>query len=107
MTIAWFDTTEVDDLANRLADALVKRIPLTSFGNYSKKAESIKIKTREAMLRQVRDFTSKHRLNVYKKARLANQFKWRLREAGYPKEFVDDMAFELAAVMATTTGTPA
>ena len=102
MVFNWFQTTEVDDLADRLAGTLVKRIPVARFGDYSKKAVVIKIKTRETMLRQVRDFTSKRSLNVYKKARLANQFKWRLREAGYPKEFVDEMAFELAAVMATT-----
>jgi hypothetical protein len=102
MIFDWFDTKEVDALADRLARDLTKRVPPSSLEVHSKKAEATRGRTLEAVFRQVRDFTSKHRLNVYKKARLANRFKWALREAGYPKKFVDEMAFELAALMATT-----
>lgn len=102
MILSWFDTKEVDALADRLARDIVKRVPPSKIEVQGKKAAANQSKTREAILRQVRDFTSKHRLNVYKKARLANRFKWALREAGYPRELVDEMAFELATLMATT-----
>jgi hypothetical protein len=102
MITDWFDTKEVDALADRLAADLVKRVPPSSIEASGKKAAANQVKTREAILRQVRDFTSKHSLNVYKKARLANRFKWALREAGYPAKLVDEMAFELATLMATT-----
>lgn len=102
MILDWFDTKAVDALADRLARDLVKRVPPSSVAAQGKKAETGRVKTREAILRQVRDFTSKHKLNVYKKARLANRFKWALHEAGYPKALVDEMAFELATLMATT-----
>ena len=49
----------------------------------------------------------KHKLNVYTKARLANQFKWALIEAGYPKDFVDRMTFELAGVVSAAESGPA
>jgi len=52
------------------------------------------------VLRQAHDFARRNKLNLYTKARLANRFKWELLEAGYPKEFVDTMTYELAAVVA-------
>jgi hypothetical protein len=102
MIFDWFDTKEVDALADRLARDLIERVPPSNLDVHSNKAEATRGKTLEAVFRQVRDFTSKHRLNVFKKARLANRFKWALREAGYPKVLVDEMAFELATLMATT-----
>ncbi len=106
MILHWFDIRDVDALADRLASDLVKRLPPSNVDARGKKVEATRAKTREAVLRQVHDFASKHRLNVFKKARLANRFKWALRDAGYPKEFVDDMAFELARLMATTRSGP-
>ena len=102
MIFEWFSTKEVDALADRLALDLIKRVPPASLGAGGKKAESQQGRSREALLRQVREFAGAHRLNIFKKARLANRFKWSLIEAGYPREFVDSMAFELAAVMAST-----
>ena len=52
------------------------------------------------MLRQAHDYARGNKLNVYTKARLANQFKWALLEAGYPKSFVNSMTYELATVVA-------
>ena len=104
MILDWFDTKEVDALADRLAGELVKRVPPSEIIAHGKKAEAGHLKTREAILRQVKNFTGKNRLNVYKKARLANRFKWALKEAGYPVALVDEIAFELATLMATTRG---
>ena len=102
MFLDWFDTKEVDALADRLARDLVKRAPPSKVDAPGKKAAATRARTREAVLRQVHEFTIMHRLNVFKKARLANRFKWALREAGYPKESVDEMALDLATLMATT-----
>ena len=98
----WFDTREVDALADRLAAELVKQVPPTKLTLEGKKAQATRRKTQEAILRQVKEFTSKHKLNVYQKARLANRFKWALRDMGYQQEFVNDMAYDLATLMATT-----
>lgn len=53
------------------------------------------------MLRQAHEFASTNKLNFYTKARLANRFKWVLIEAGYPREFVDDISYELAMAVAS------
>jgi hypothetical protein len=102
MILKWFDTKEVDALADRIAKDLVRRVPPSTIDDRGKKAAANREKRRDSIRRQVRDFTSKHRLNVYKKARLANRFKWALHEAGYESAIVDEMTFDMATIMATT-----
>lgn len=100
MIFKWFDTKSVDALATSIARDMIKRVPPTSIGAPGKKAEAKQSRTHDLVLRQAHDFARQHKLNVYTKARLANQFKWALIEAGYPKDFVDKMTYELASVVA-------
>ena len=99
MIFKWFDTKDVDALAKRMVDDLVKRAPPANFGSGGRKAEAKKDRTHDLVLRQASEFARDHKLNVYTKARLANNFKWALLDAGYPKDFVDRMTVELAAVV--------
>ena len=96
----FFDTKDVDALAKRMVDDLVKRVPPANFGGGGRKAEAKKDRAHELVLRQASEFAREHKLNVYTKARLANNFKWALLDAGYPKDFVERMTVELAAVVA-------
>ena len=100
MIFKWFDTKDVDALARRLVDDLVKRVPPANFGSGGRKAEAKKDRTHDLVLREADEFAREHKLNVYTKARLANNFKWALLDAGYPKDFVEKMTIELAAVVA-------
>ena len=84
MILKWFDTKEVDALAKRMVDDMVKRIPATNFGSGGRKREAKKDRTHDLVLRQASEFARDHKLNVYTKARLANNFKWALLDAGYP-----------------------
>jgi len=97
----FFDTKDVDALATRMVDDLVKRIPPANFASSGRKAETKKARTHDLVLREASDFVRGHKLNLYTKARLANNFKWALLDAGYPKDFVDRMTVELAAVVAS------
>jgi len=101
MIFTWFDTKGVDALAAGMARDLAQRVPPASVDAHGRKAENKQKKTHDMVLRQARDFARQHKLNLYTKARLANRFKWALLEAGYPQAFVDTMAYELAAVVAT------
>ena len=96
----FFDTKDVDALAKRMVDDLVKRVPPANFGGGGRKAEAKKDRAHDLVLREASDFVRGHKLNLYTKARLANNFKWALLDAGYPKDFVDKMTVELAAVVA-------
>ena len=100
MMFAWFDTKEVDALAAAMARDLAKRVPPAGIDAEGRKAEAKQKRTHDLVLKQAHDYARAHKLNLYTKARLANQFKWALSEAGYPKAFVDTMTFELAAVVA-------
>ena len=100
MIFGWFDTKAVDALAAGMARDLAKRVPPDSIDASGKKAESKQKRTHDLVLRQAHDFARQNKLNLYTKARLANRFKWALVEAGYPREFVDTMTYELAAVVA-------
>lgn len=102
MLFGWLDTKAVDAVADRLVQELAKNLPPSSVATQGAKAKASRRKVLESVFRQVRNFAEKNPLNVFKKARLANRIKWALHEGGYPQEFVDEIAFELAAVMATT-----
>ena len=99
MIFKWFDTKDVDALADRMAGDLRMRIPPAKLEAGGRKSESKKDRTHDMVLRQALNFARGNRLNVYTKARLANRFKWALLEAGYPKDFVDRMTMELATVI--------
>ena len=101
MILKWLDTKDVDALAKRIVDDMIKRNPPAKFGSGSRKDEAKKDRTHDLVLREASKFAREHKLNVYTKARLANNFKWALLDAGYPKDFVDRMTVELAAVVAS------
>lgn len=104
MAIGWLDTEKVDALADKLVSELIHRIPPGTVGTPGKKGESKMERTRSVILQQAGEFASANPLNIYKKAKLANRFKWALIEAGYPTAFVNAMSFDLAAVMAPKKG---
>lgn len=104
MMFKWLDTKDVDALVDRVVRDLLHRLPPATLGADGKKAEARQRKTYEAVLLEASEFARRHKLNIYKKARLANRFKWALVEAGYPPEFVSEMTYELAAVVASCSG---
>jgi hypothetical protein len=104
MVWAWFDTKEVDALVERLIQDFRAKVPPDAAPSSKKDEERLR-RTHDRILDQAREFACNRRVNVYKKARLANRFKWGLLEAGYSKGFVDEVAYELAAVMATPGAT--
>ena len=98
-TFGWFDTQEGDELVQAIVDELVKRVPPATLPAKDKKA-AIKLRnTHDAVFSRAGKFARTHKLNVYKKARFANQFRWALRDAGYPPEFVESWTYELATLV--------
>lgn len=95
----WFDTEEGDELARAIVTELVKRVPPTTLPAKDRKAATRLRNTHDAIFARAGKFARTHKLNVYKKARLANQFRWALKDAGYPPEFVDSWTYELATLV--------
>ena len=92
----WFKTQEVDELAAAIAAELVRRVPPAALESRTRKAAERLRNTHEAIFARAGKFARTHPLNVYKRARLGNQFRWALKEAGYPPEFVESWTYELA-----------
>jgi hypothetical protein len=95
----WFDTREGDGLAREIVAELTKRVPPTTLPAKDKKAAIRLRNTHEAVFARAGKFARTHKLNVYKKARFANQFKWALKDAGYPPEFIESWTYELATLV--------
>lgn len=98
--LALFDTKEIESLAMGLADDLGRRFPPASEARTDAGAKhQLKVILDGLSARAVR-YHEEHRLGVYKKAKLANVFKWKLTEIGYSKSFVDLATKEIATKLA-------
>jgi len=95
----WFRTREVDELAAAIAAELVKRVPPAALDARTRKAAERLRNTHDAIFARAGKFARTHPLNFYQRARLGNQFRWALTEAGYPPEFVESWTYELAILI--------
>ncbi len=93
----WFNTKEVDEIADAIVADLVQRLP-PSPGPHTRKTADRLRKTHDVIFARLEQFVRSHRLNIYKKAHLGNRVKWALREAGYSNEFTDALSYELVTV---------
>jgi hypothetical protein len=83
------DTTEIDDFAVNLAKDLGRRFPPASEARTDPGAKhQIKVILEGLGARAVR-FNADHKLGIYKKAKLGNVFKWKLKELGYSEDFAE------------------
>ena len=81
---------DVDEFAKKLADMVAKRYPPTLDQSKEKRVSANRItKVLEDVLEEAARYREQNRLGVYKKARLANSFKWQLTELGYTDKFVE------------------
>ena len=98
--LAMFDTKELQAFAVALAEDLGRRFPASSEARTDPGAKhQIKVILDGLSARAVR-YHEEHKLGVYKKAKLANVFKWKLTEIGYSKDFVDRATKEIATKLA-------
>lgn len=102
----WFDTEEIDEFARSIVGELVKRVSPASLDARDEKMPKRLRNTHHAIFSRAEQFARTHKLNIYKKARLGNQFRWALKEAGYPKAFVETWTYELITLVALKSVSP-
>jgi len=102
----WFDTAEIDEFARSIAAELVRRAPPAALDARDEKTAKRLRNTHQAVFSRAGQFARTHKLNIYKKARLGNQFRWALKEAGYSKAFVESWTYELITLVALKSTTP-
>jgi len=83
------NTKDLEEFATGLATDLGRRFPPASEARTDPGvAHQIKVILEGLTARAVR-YHEQNKLGVYKKAKLANVFKWKLTELGYSDEFVE------------------
>lgn len=88
--LSMFDTKELEAFAIVLAEDLGRRFPPKSEQRTDPGAKhQIKVILDGLAARAVR-YHEEHKLGVYKKAKLANVFRWKLTDLGYSKGFVEE-----------------
>ena len=95
-----FNTKEIEDFAAKLAEDLSRRFPPSSEARTDPGAQNqLKVILEGLGARAVR-FHKDNKLGVYKKAKLGNVFKWKLKELGYSEGFSERATKEIVTRLA-------
>ena len=88
---------QVDEIAIALAREVAEQCPpVAGEGGGRPAAAPRKLAaTLDEVYRKALEFKLKHKLGIYKKARLGNSFRWELTELGYDKRFAEDVTQRL------------
>lgn len=90
MKIGWLDASEGEAFAKGLASSILAELSsATAFKDKKYRVKLDKVLTKSQ--RQVEQFKVTHRLNFYKKSRMANAFLWTLKDAGCPQEVAAEL----------------
>lgn len=82
-------SSQVDDFAKSLVQELSKECPPAHEQGERKYSERRVLSALDRIFGKARNFRKEHRLGVYKKAKLANTFRWELQEMGYSARFIE------------------
>jgi enoyl-CoA hydratase/carnithine racemase len=95
---------DLNAFAKQLAEAIAKRYPPALDQSPQRRVSPNRVtRVLEDALEQAIEFTKGQRLGVFRKARLANAFKWELKELGYSDKFIE-IATEGLVVYVTRGG---
>lgn len=90
MFLDWLKAAESKKFGASLASFFLDRVPKAaskSDKDFARKVDEVLGK----MASQITDFKQQHKLNTYKKAQLANEFKWTLLDGGLSPEYADEI----------------
>lgn len=90
MLLSWFNAKDAHEFGGELAQFFIGQMPL----DRPSKDKKFATKTQNLLLqmdRRVQQFKASHKLNIYTRARLGNQFKWTLKDAGYDDTYLEEL----------------
>lgn len=97
MMLGWFDAREASRFGAELAGWYAAQLPREATSLSDKKFAARSESAMKQMARRVDEFKQRQTLNVYKRAKLANAFKWSLRDVGYDTAYIDRLTEWLVA----------
>lgn len=81
---------DLDSFAKELAGMIAKRYPPALDKSPERRVSPNRVtRVLEDALEKASGFAKERRLGVYRKAKLANSFKWELKELGYSDKFIE------------------
>ena len=96
----FLNTQEIEEFAAVLAADLARRFPPSSEARTDPGAKhQLKVILDGLAARAVR-YHDEHKLGIYKKAKLGNVFKWKLKDLGYSAEFTEHATKEIITRLA-------
>jgi hypothetical protein len=104
--LKFLDTKDLEEFAAALAADLARRFPPESEKRTDHGAQhQIKVILEGLGVRAAR-YREQQKLGVYRKAKLANVFKWKLSEYGYTPPFVDRATKAIVARLTAPRAAP-
>lgn len=94
MPFDWFDASSAMQFGESLAQFFIDRIPrdpATMKGKSANKQLAKQFDVIDKMYLLIEQFKSNNKLNIYKKAKFGNAFKYKLINAGYNPALVDSV----------------
>jgi hypothetical protein len=98
--LKFLDTSEIEEFATALANDLGRRFPPVSESRKDPAAANQLKIILEGLGARARRFRAQHELGVYKKAKLGNTFRWKLKELGYSDSFCENATRQLVLQLA-------
>ena len=98
MILDWFDAGD----AVLFAQEVVRELNIL-FPPSDQKGKAIPAQTYQkkfdGLVIRIRTFSSNHKLNIYKKAKLLNTIKWEMRDAGHEEVIIDEFISFIAPIL--------
>lgn len=98
MILDWFNAEEAVLFAHEIVREVNRLFPPAEQKGKAIPAKEYQRKF-DSLIVRVRTFSSKHRLNIYKKAKLLNTIKWEMRDAGHEDVIVNEFISFLAPLL--------
>ena len=96
----FLNTKELEEFALGLANDLGRRFPPASEQRTDTGATHQRKIILDGLAARAERYHAEHKLGVYKKAKLGNVFRWRLKELGYSNQFTEDATKEIITRLA-------
>lgn len=84
------DTTEVEAFAATIAEDLGRRFPPSSEKRTDAGAQNQLRNILDNLAARAARFRDEKQLGLYKKAKLGNAFRWKLKDLGYSEAFIEE-----------------
>lgn len=98
---AWFSRPEDEIFAKQIAEKIERRLPPSVAKSRKNKLNIERLgDIFESILGEAKNYSLTAKPNFFRKANIANTFKWELKNYNYPDEFITELTKALVIYMA-------